>query len=555
MNDQPDAPADASGAMTSQSKASQSEAGKSEASKSDTCQSETRAFLRGLAAQAHETAEPALTHISRVYFAGARAFKLKRAVRTPYLDFTRLETRCEACAREVELNRRTAPDLYRGVRRITREAGGLAFDGAGPLVDCVVEMERFDEDALFDRLAQRGALTPAMMDALAARIAALHAQAAVAQDPPSLAPVLAMNRAALQETFLRDAPDAAETLARMDAAFAQARPLLARRAQAGKARRCHGDLTLRNIVLIAGAPTPFDCLEFDEKLATIDVLYDLAFTLMDLARLRLDALANALLNRYLDRADETDGLALLPLFIAMRALVRAHVAARIAQESSPQESAQENAAQENAQENAAQKNAAEARAYLATAARALTCEGRARPRLIAAGGLSGSGKSTLAAALAPLMAPLPGARVLSSDRIRKALFGVAATQRLPKEAYAPDVSARVYALMGERAAACLRAGWSVVADAVFDRAQDRAAIAQIAREAGAQVTGVWLAAPQEVLEARVGARVNDPSDADLAILAAQAERLAQTGAPDDWRRLDARAPAAENARALLSLSA
>jgi aminoglycoside phosphotransferase family enzyme/predicted kinase len=505
-----------------------------QASPDEESQSAAIAFLRALGAAAGESAEPALTHISRVFFAGARAFKLKRAVRTSYLDFATLEKRCAACAREVELNRRTAPDLYLGVRAITREPHGLAFDGAGPRVDCVVEMRRFDENALFDRLARRGALDAALMDALAQRIASLHESAQPARDPPSLAPVLAMNRAALLDSDLRDAQGVPALLARMDEAFARAEPLLQARAAQGKARRCHGDLTLRNIVLLDGAPTPFDCLEFDEALATIDVLYDLAFTLMDLARLGCDDLANALLNRYLDRADETDGLTLLPVFIAMRAVVRAHVAARMRRDAPP--GAKADALEE------------EARACLATAQRALAPA--QPPRLVAIGGLSGSGKSTLAAALAPRIGSLPGARVLSSDRIRKALFGRAAQERLPPEAYAPDVSARVYALMRERAQACLRAGWSVVADAVFDRAEDRAAIARAAQECGAPFAGVWLEAPQTVLEGRVAARVNDPSDADVAVLAAQARRLADTGAPDDWRRLDARVPAKDNARAL-----
>jgi len=499
-------------------------------------QSAAITFLRALGAEAGERAEPALTHISRVFFAGARAFKLKRAVRTSYLDFTALETRCAACAREVELNRRTAPDLYLGVRAITREPHGLAFDGPGARVDCVVEMRRFDEDALLDRLARRGALDPAMMDALAQRIASLHESAEPARAPPSLAPVLVMNRAALLDSDLRDEPGVAALLARMDEAFADAAPLLEARAAHGKARRCHGDLTLRNIVLLDGAPTPFDCLEFDEALATIDVLYDLAFTLMDLARLQCDDLANALFNRYLDRADETDGLSLLPLFIAMRAIVRAHVAARMRRDG-PQ----------GARADALRD---EARACLATARRALPPTPAPAPRLFAIGGLSGSGKSTLASALAPHIGPPPGARVLSSDRIRKALFGRAAQERLPPEAYAPDVSARVYALMRERANACMRAGWSVIADAVFDRAEDRAAMADIARKAGAAFTGVWLEAPQDVLEGRVAARVNDPSDADLAVLAAQARRLADAGAPQDWRRLDARVAPQENARAL-----
>ena len=144
--------------------------------------------------------------------------------------------------------------------------------------------------------------------------------------------VLAMNEAALRSSFLAREQDVSPVCEAMRAQLARNASLLDARREAGKVRRCHGDLTLRNIAMIDGEPTPFDCLEFDEALATIDVLYDLAFVLMDLWHRSRGDLANALLNRYLDVADESDGLALLPLFIAMRAIIRAHVTARMSQD-------------------------------------------------------------------------------------------------------------------------------------------------------------------------------------------------------------------------------
>jgi aminoglycoside phosphotransferase family enzyme/predicted kinase len=489
----------------------------------ETSQSDAIAFLNRLCAEAGDDAPPALTHISRVFFAGPRVFKLKRAVRKPYLDFSSADLRCKACARELELNRATAPTLYIAVRSITREAQGLAFDGPGELVDCVVEMRRFDEALLLDRMAQGGALTPALMDALAQSIAAMHVKAQVREgDAHSLARVLAMNKSAVQESFLNNEPGCDALLAQMENALAQHSTLLNARASAGKVRRCHGDLTLRNIVLLEGAPIPFDCLEFDEELATTDVLYDLSFPIMDLWRAGLPALGNNLFNRYLDRADESCGLSLMPLFIAMRALVRAHVAANMADEKP--------------------EMTAEARSYFELARDAIT---PSAPELFAIGGLSGSGKSTLAATLAPMIAPMPGARILSSDRIRKALFGAPANTRLPLEAYTSEISARVYALMRELAAKCLDAGWPVIVDAVFDREEDRAAIQELAAARGLPFSGFWLQAPLQILQERVAARVNDPSDADVAVLNAQAARLAgqaQTQA-QTWRELDASQPA------------
>jgi aminoglycoside phosphotransferase family enzyme/predicted kinase len=491
-------------------------------------QSDAIAFLNRICAEAGNSAPHALSHISRVFFAGPRVFKLKRAVLKPYLDFSSAELRCKACARELELNRATAPALYIAVRRITREAQGLAFDGPGALVDCVVEMQRFDEALLLDRMAQRGALTPALMDALAQSIAAMHAQAEVREGGAhSVARVLVMNKRAVQESFLKNEPGCDALLAQMENTLAQHSTLLNARARAGRVRRCHGDLTLRNIVLLEGAPTPFDCLEFDEELATTDVLYDLSFPIMDLWRLNLGPLGASLFNRYLDRTNETCGLSLMPLFIAMRALVRAHVAANMADEKP--------------------EMTAEARSYFELARYAIT---PSAPKLFAIGGLSGSGKSTLAATLAPMIAPMPGARILSSDRIRKALFGAPANTRLPLEAYTSDISARVYALMRQQAGVCLDAGWPVIVDAVFDRAEDRAAIQDIAAARGLPFNGFWLQAPMPILQERVAARVNDPSDADVAVLNAQAARLAGQAQTQTWRELDASQPASLIAQAI-----
>jgi uncharacterized protein len=250
---------------------------------SDEGQSEVIAFLQGLCAAAGDASPPAATHISRIYFAGALVYKLKRAVRTPYLDFSTPELRLAACEAEAALNRRTAPALYRAVRRITREEDGLAFDGPGPLVDAVVEMNRFSDDALLDAMAMRGALTPAHMEQLANKLAAFHAGAERREGGAGrMADVIALNERSIAATFLTREPSLPDLLARTRDALARNGALIDARAQAGKVRRCHGDLTLRNIAMIDGEPTPFDCLEFNEALASIDVLYDLAFTLMDL---------------------------------------------------------------------------------------------------------------------------------------------------------------------------------------------------------------------------------------------------------------------------------
>ncbi len=410
------------------------------------------------------------------------------------------------------------------MHRITRDTdGGLALDGSGALVDAVVAMRPFPQENLFDRMVQDGRLTPALVTALARRLAAFHdeAPAAEAGGATAMADLVALNEGSLRACGLvpdREAEALTDLFRRRLARHADR--LDARRRE-GKVRRCHGDLTLRNICLFEGVPTPFDALEFDPRLATIDVLYDLAFVLMDLWHRGRPDLANLLFNRYLDETDDAPDAGLMPFLMAVRAVIRAHVTASQATVS---------------ETYAVAKTAvrSEARAYLALA-RDLLAESPAC--LVAIGGLSGSGKSTLAAALAPGLGAAPGARIVSSDRIRKRLHGVVPLTRLPPGAYAASVSEQVYATMRDEAAGVLAGGAPVVLDAVFDRPAERKAVAALAASCGAAFRGLWLAAPLATLTARVATRRNDPSDATPAILAAQARRDCGT---ITWRHLDGR---------------
>ena len=481
------------------------------------------------------------THISIILLGRTLAWKTKKAVKLPYLDFRRVEQRLALCERELALNRRTAPAIYRCVRRLVRGTdGSLRLDGDGELVEAVLEMRRFDEAGVLDRMALRGELTPQVVTQLAHVVAEFHSRAAPAgglsrSGSQRLGDILQINEqslAAARSVFAHGLSGSAptDTLIRTTRdQWQRHADLLDERQRAGRVRLCHGDLHLRNIVVMDGAPTLFDCLEFDADMATTDVLYDLAFVLMDLWHRDLQSLANLLLNRYLDESDEMDGLPLMGLFMSMRATVRAHVAATRALEI-----------------DAAQPSRAavtdEARAYLALAVRLLLPQ---PARLVAIGGLSGSGKSTAAAAVAASVGAAPGARVLSSDRVRKALHGVTPQTRLGPQAYMPEVSARVYAALQERAAATLACGHSVIVDAVFDRQQERERIEAVASAAGAPFTGIWLDAPQAALLERVEKRRGDPSDADAAVVRRQLARdvgdlrwvRLQSGGSQDWSKL------------------
>jgi aminoglycoside phosphotransferase family enzyme/predicted kinase len=493
-------------------------------------QKETLAFLRNPASYGGEakTVEPIETHISAVFLAGDFVYKLKRAVRFNYLDFSTPERRAEACAAEVALNRRTAPSLYLETRSIRRQPGGeLGFGGEGPLVDTVVVMRRFDQSCLFDRLAQQGKLTPPLMRELADRIAAFHRNAEV--DPAyggyaGLAEAMEGIAAnlALATPAVFDAAGVPALVADSRAALAHLKPLLEDRREAGKVRLCHGDLHLRNICLLDGTPTLFDCVEFSRPLACIDVLYDLSFLLMDLAHRRLPDLAGMVFNRYFDRAAEAEGAAALPLFLSMHAAIRAHVTA---------------AALQAGPQTDREALIGEARAYLDLARDLLR---PIAPRLIAVGGFSGTGKSTLAYGLAPGLAGVPGARVLRSDVLRKRLMGVAPETPLPEAAYDVQSSRVVYARLGEEADLLLRAGRSVVLDAVFLRPEERAAAESLARERGVDFRGLWLEGAPGILAARIEGRHHDASDATVEVLSRQ---LTLPAGPMTWQRLDTGGPA------------
>jgi aminoglycoside phosphotransferase family enzyme/predicted kinase len=486
-----------------------------------------------------EPVERIETHAALVFLAGDRAIKIKKAVALGYLDFSTLDKRRRALARELELNRSNAPEIYRDLTAIIRNPdGGLSLgapsiSGGGEPVEWALIMSRFDQDQLLDRIAARQPLDVDLATALADAVLAAHRNAAVAKDADQLA---AMTRLVDQishdlERLGAHIHQAAAFRPGAQQALERARACLASRAANGWVRRCHGDLHLGNIVVMGGRPMLFDALEFDEQMATVDVLYDLAFLLMDLLQRAQASAANRVLNRYLQGASgNEEGLAALPLFMGLRAGVRAMVIAERA-----------------AQAGGDRTGAAD---YLGTA---LKLFDPPPPRLVAIGGFSGTGKTTLAAALAPDIGAAPGAVHLRSDVERKALFDVAETTRLDPGHYDTETTARVYRRVEARAKAVLEAGHSVIADAVFARPEERQAIEDIARQAGAGFTGIWLSAPGERLAERVSARRGDASDATAAVVEMQIERGA---GPVAWRTIDASVglnQVASAARALLEL--
>lgn len=479
---------------------------------------------------ASEISDAIETHGAIIILVGNRAYKIKKPVALPYMDLSTVARRRRICRREVDINRRTAPDIYLGVGEVvvgrdgqwrlvepdTKRAGGER------LVEPVVVMRRFDDGLLFDRLAECEALTDRDLDALAVTIAEAQDDAPKRRRRPGasrVADVLEINKSGLEsgvpEVF--EPTPVGDLVERTEAAASQLQPRLDARARRGFVRRCHGDLHLRNVFKgDDGRPVLFDALEFDEDLATVDVAYDLAFMLMDLRHRGLAAEGNRVWNGWISATGDDEAATVMPLFLSMRAAVRAHVGATAA-----------------IQRNLDAGKADEARRYLEQARQALD---PASPVVVAIGGISGTGKTTLARAVAPQLGGPPGAVVLRSDVIRKHQFGVAETERLPKAAYEPAVSGKVFAEIHRRARRLAEFGSAVIADAVYGRTEDRRAIAGAAGRAGTRFLGVWLELSEDEARSRVAKRKGDASDATGDVVAKQADTIV---APRNWLVLDA----------------
>ncbi len=466
------------------------------------------------------------THASTVFLAGARAIKIKRAVTFPFLDYSTLDRRKAACEAEIAVNQPYAPEIYQGIVAITRQSdGAFRIGGNGIPVEWAVYMHRFDENVTLDNLADRNLIDDKLADNLARTVAVAHDKAPVAEVEPWLAAFklyIAQNDAAFQsDPSLFPLDDVDRLKASSLKIYELNYPLLVKRGADGFVRRLHGDLHLGNIVLLRDRPVLFDAVEFDPLVATGDVLYDLAFLIMDLIERGLRPAANIVLNRYLQESvhlSHFDALAALPLFLSMRAAIRAKVtAARRDGATATDRSGIERAAQR----------------YFGLALEFLNPP---QAILLAIGGLSGTGKSVLARAIAPALGAAPGAVMLRSDVERKHQFGVNETARLPKEGYSSDATKRVYSSLAENAGRIISAGHSAVVDAVYADADERSEIARVATDRAITFRGIFLTADLKTRLSRVGRRAGDASDADQSVVREQSlYKIGQL----DWNIVDA----------------
>jgi len=451
------------------------------------------------------------THISFVLVASDFAYKFKKALNPGFLDYTTLARRRHFCEEELRLNRRLAPALYLDVVPVTGTPDAPRFGGAGAVLDCAVRMRVFAQEALWDRIAARAALQASDVDALVEPLCTFHRDAAVADAKGALgtaaqvrAPMLD-NLVAL-EALLPGAPDRArlDRLRRWEAvAFAALQGAFAERLRAGRVRECHGDLHLGNVAQVDGQPTVFDCIEFNDDFRWIDVMSDLAFIAMDLQAHGRADLAHRLVNAYLERSGDHAGMRVLRYYTVHRALVRAKVAAlRAAQETTAAE-------------------AGPAHPYLDLA---LSITQAPAPALLITHGPSGSGKTTLTQGLLETL----GAIRIRADVERKRLFGLDPLARsgaaLHAGLYSRSATAATYERLCELARPVLDGGCSVVLDATFLRRAQRDGARQLAAALGLRFVILDFEADEQTLRERVGrrgARGDDASEADLAVLDAQ----------------------------------
>jgi uncharacterized protein len=459
-------------------------------------------FLTSLCAGA-----PKETHISAVFIGGDTVWKLKKAVRMPFLDFSQMDSREHFLRRELELNKPAAPGIYRDVVAVSRRGdGSLEFGGDNP-IDWVLRMAPVPQGDFLDVIASRGGLTPKLLDELGDCVANYHSRLPQVLNQDSAGTLLRISDGNARSAHTAGLPPAdVETWHRHIASAIDARRTwLAERSNSGYVRRCHGDLHLGNLCLWEGKPVAFDALEFDEALATIDVGYDLAFLLMDLDRQVGRAAANRVMNRYVAR---TGDLAMFgyPVFLSQRAMIRAHVLKSMGRDGEPYLAA--------------------ARSYLLPVP----------SMVIAIGGLQGTGKSTLARALASELGPALGAVILRSDELRKRMHGADPEARLGQEAYTEAANVRTNRALIEYAEVAAKSGQAVIVDATFIDTGLRRELAAGINQARVPFLGIWLVAPMAVLEERVAAREGDASDATVAVLRQSARANPGAG---DWLPVDA----------------
>lgn len=458
------------------------------------------------------------THISHVFVAPPYAYKLKRAIRLPFLDFSDRASRERFCREELLVNRRICPALYLGIDLVTRSAEGeISVAGSGETLDFLVRMRSLPAEGMLPAALEAGRITKEHLEDFARRLADFHAEA------PTSPEVIAANAPECiaerwGDLLKSTAPMVGDTMPSVDQEIladfgttfiGRHETLLRARQSSGHVRECHGDLHGGNLCLVEPGLTEledappveaglhaFDCLEFSQQLRSVDVASEVAFLAMDLEWRGHPQLARAFVASYLERSRDRDLPLLLPYYSAYRALVRGMVDGLFSRNPD---------------------NSAEARAGAAERARlrfrlAVQCAWRAAgPLLIACRGLSGSGKTTIGLAVADRI----GALLLSSDEIRKRSAGLDPRRPAPADAldalYSDAARRSTYEALAAAIETALDAGRLVIADATFTQRAERERIAKIAKRRECPFVILDCEAPPEIVRERLERRAQRAS--------------------------------------------
>jgi aminoglycoside phosphotransferase family enzyme/predicted kinase len=436
------------------------------------------------------------THGAWVGVGGNIAIKVKKPVLFPYMDYSTPEKRRDLCFREMTLNQRTAPHLYREIRMIAQNPDGTLFfttDPADAVVDYAIVMNRFDDHRL---LSEQASFSEDVCERLAAGIAAFHKNEAPLSGIDGYAMMVGVVQgndgcfASYPNTLSRDQTRA---LTQQCLAALEMHKDLLKQRSAGFIKQCHGDLYLKNIYVDTdGQPVLFDCIEFNDAFAQIDTGYDLAFLLMDVKFRGMAREGFWIQHRYIRETGDIEGLLLMPVFMAIRAAIRSHVSLAIAQGMTDA--------------GAKEGFLRDAKAYLDLA---LSLISPSKGSVTAFGGYAGSGKTTLARAFSQKT----GAVLLSSDDVRKQMHGAAVTETLPQTAYTDEKNRAVYHRLQTLALGLAQTGQHVVLDATFLQPEGREALAEQLTKEGIAFRGFWVQAPDDLAEARMDQRTGDASDA------------------------------------------
>lgn len=451
------------------------------------------------------------THISWVFLTGEFAYKVKKPVNFGFLDFTSLAKRKFYCEEELRLNRRLAPQIYLGVIPITEQQNILQLNAVGHVVDYCVKMLQFSQACLIKTLLSKQELTLGHMKQLADAVAEFHStiphasSSQIFGSADEVIKPIRQNFATLRPIVTdRHDIDLLDTIEQQSLDnHSKLEPVFAQRKTGGYIRECHGDLHLGNIALVDEEILIFDCIEFNENFRWIDTMSEIAFLVMDLQDQQQYAFASHLLNRYLEKTGDFDGLAIIKFYMSYRAMVRAKVCGLQLQQL------------DKTSENW-HKNLQAMRTYIQLA---ISYNKQETPFIVITHGISGSGKSWTSSRIADRTSAIH----IRSDVERKRLY-----KNKPEQMYESDATIKTYKHLLALTKKIIKCNYPVIIDATFLKRQQRKMFEQLASEKHIPYHIILCEADDETIRQRLKRRsreIDNVSDATIEVMQQQSGHI------------------------------